>query len=816
MAPSGERKPFAQSGLSDAVQAALGASGALPSLDSSVERGGTIHLGAEYLAYARSKLSPLALKKELEQRLAPVVATSAGPVPGQPFGKFQVERFLGKGGMAEVFLALDPERDPARGQEVALKVMREDIAGEPTYIRRFLREAANAGLVDHPNVVSIYEVGAVRGRVYFTMELVQGQTLKERLATGALEEKDALEILRQIASGLVAAHARGIGHRDLKPSNIMLADPNRKYGFELQGESAFHVKLMDFGLARQYTDDDEPEADAEGRILGTAKYVAPELIEGKPPTLQADVFSLGIMAFQMFSGRAPWKAKNKLEYLEANLRSEAPQLDAIAQVTPETSALVAAMLDKEPLERPTTEALVRDLERLIARTGPVTVRDDPTSIFFEKRKKRGARSGARPLARTKAPVTALVILGAVVVALGLTALLLAGGSHDDRPPAPPPPPHEKPPEPPIPPHQEKPKAPKGDEELVLGRRPRGLEDLIAKVPGPLEKSELKKKLDSGDQAWAESDPEYARDRWREALLLASDAPEVKRRVRAAEREVAIRNAVQAEKDGRTQDALDALDEAEQKGAPASLLDLSRGRLRSRLADERTVQDALDEATACIAKGDVQEALSRLAATELAFVRLGRDAERQAKIKEANDAQKKHADTARLDKLLDDASACLARGELETARARLEAGRAIDANDSRIPLLDRRIKRQEKLPKGFACIELAGNRGLYVRRAPVTNQELKNWIDALPPGKRRSGPWLTGDFPAEAADQPVKNVKPDDARAFAESRGERLPTTAERDAIARSIPGATSAEGVPDTRGTYPSFRTVLDPPGERP
>src|SRR5579872_4548568 len=118
MAPSGERKPFAQSGLRDAVQAALGGSGTLPSLDSGVARGGTIHLGAEYLTYARSKLSPLALKKELELRLAPVVAKSAGPAVGQPFGKFQVEKFLGKGGMAEVFLAQDPERDPARGQEV--------------------------------------------------------------------------------------------------------------------------------------------------------------------------------------------------------------------------------------------------------------------------------------------------------------------------------------------------------------------------------------------------------------------------------------------------------------------------------------------------------------------------------------------------------------------------------------------------------------------------------------------------------------------------------------------------------------------------
>ena len=427
------------SGLSDAISASLGQSMELPSLDVHVGRGGTIHLGAEYLAYARHTLSPVAFKKELESRLAPIVLKSPGPAAGKSFGKFTVKSFLGKGGMAEVFLAQDPERDPAKGQDVALKVMREDISNEPTYIRRFLREAANAGLIEHPNVVGIYEVGAVAGRIYFTMELVRGWTLKERLAVSALPEKDGLEVLRQIASALVATHARGVGHRDLKPSNIMLADASPKHGLALKDEAGFKVKLMDFGLARMYAEDDEPEVDAEGRILGTAKYVAPELIEGRPPSLQADVFSLGVMAYQVFAGRSPWKAKNKLEYLEANLRSETPQLSALVPtVSPETNALVTAMLEKDPTVRPNARALLRDLERVLAHLGgpgPLMVADDPESVFYPRRKPRraGGRSTGRPL-KVRTATVPLLALTIVVVALVFTAALVYTGGERERPP----------------------------------------------------------------------------------------------------------------------------------------------------------------------------------------------------------------------------------------------------------------------------------------------------------------------------------------------------------------------------------------------
>jgi serine/threonine protein kinase len=816
--PSDEKnRPFAQSGLADAVRSALGKeSGSLPALDSHVGRGGTIHLGAEYLAYARATLSPMALKKELEARLAPVVLRSAGPEPGKPFGKFQVKALLGKGGMAAVFLAEDPERDPQKGQDVALKVMRDDISDEPTYIKRFLREAANAGLIEDSHVVAIYEVGAVTGRVYFTMELVQGQTLKDRLAIGPLTETEGLEVLRQIASGLVSTHARGIGHRDLKPSNIMLADPNQKYGFALEDEK-IRVKIMDFGLARMYAEDDEPEVDAEGKILGTAKYVAPELVEGRPATLLADVFSLGVMAFQIFSGRAPWKAKNKIEYLEANLRSEAPQLSAVAGVSAETSQFVGAMLEKDPEDRPDMKALLRDTERLIERgalrgTEPFTVADDDTSVFYTKKKKLGGRSAARIPAPSRAAVPAVAILAAVVLALIVVAVLLSGGPKP--PPEEPPAPHV----PPVPKAPDKPPEktpPKNEDELALGKKPKPLTALLQGVSDPVARAEVQRKLDAADQAWVDRDPEFARDRWQEAVLLAGRAPALLERVERAERELALKRAGQAESEGKTLDAIEALNAAEAHGAPQASIEPLRSRLKVRAADERTAKDALDEADACNAKGDFDAALARLGEAEAAFGRLGREPERQAKLKETEDARKKRGETARLEKLLDDAKRFLDTGELEPARLSLESARAIAPSDARIAALSRRLTRLKNTPKGSVCVEVDPRRSLYVRKDAVSNKEYKEWLDS-PKGKRHGNPWITGDFPAGEADKPVRGVKPEDARAFAESRGERLPKKDELDAISKNVAGVAPGENAPDAKGVLPGFRTVLDAPEERP
>jgi serine/threonine protein kinase len=806
--------------LASAVHAALDHS--LPSISSEVGRGGTIHLGSDYLTYARKKLSSKELKKELEARLAPVVARSAGPAPGQPFGKFIVRSFLGKGGMAEVFLATDPERDPAKGQDVALKVMRDDLAGEPAYVRRFLREAANAGMVDHPNVVGIHEIGAVLGRVYFTMELVEGATLKEKLAAGAMSELEGLLMLRQMVAGLVAVHERGIGHRDLKPSNIMLADPTaHSSGFEIKGDTNHAlVKIMDFGLARNYADDDEPEVDAEGRILGTAKYVAPELIGGQPPTLKADVFSLGILAFQVFTGRAPWKAKNKMDYLEANLRLEAPPLTEFAPgASSELTTLVAAMLVKDPKERPDTASLLRDLDRLIerARTGkPIVVVDDAASVFFIRRGKRKARAD-EPEPR-KIPTRALAILGTVVLVLVLVAIFVNPFGSS----APPPPPVLPPPPPPsIPPRKIEPKTP-AEDELLPSKRPASLNALGSALKDEAGRAAFKRALEDGDRAWAASDFAVARECWQDALTLVGGDPRTSplgRRMTRAERELALGRSRTAEAEGRTQDAIDALDEAEAKGAPPAAVDPSRTRLRLRRTDEQDAKDALSEVQANVAHGDLDAALARLEKATPAFSRLGREAEVRAKIRELLAEKDRRQESRRVEKLLDAAKASLDRDELDAAATALDSARAIDAGAPRLAALARRLARARRAPQGTAYFETdaASGKGLWVRAALVSNREWRSWLDTLPPGKRRAGPWVTGGFAPEDAEKPVRGVRPEEARAFAEARHERLASAAELDVLGKTVSGFVAQEGLPDARGVLGSgFRTVLDPPEERP
>ncbi|MCW8140642.1 MAG: serine/threonine protein kinase, partial [Planctomycetota bacterium] len=387
----------------------------------------TIQLGADFLSYARATSTPVEFKHQLVERLLPTVPRRGQPYlvkEGASFGKFTIAEQLGKGGMAVVYRAVDPERGSGSGsgsverrQQVALKVMREDISHDPEYVRRFLREAANAALIDHPNVVRVHEVGSVKGRLYFTMELIEGETLKETLARGPLPEEQGLQVLCQLVDGLIAAHERGIGHRDLKPSNIMLITGRTRYGLELEGDDFdVQVKVTDFGLAHML-DADTSDVMPEGRFLGTAKYVAPEVIKGGETTLKSDLFSLGVLAFQMFAGRAPFAARSKLEFITANLQAEAPPLDSVAPVSRDLARLVDAMLKKEPAERPDAISLRRDLGRLAGRRTRrerVVVADDPSSAFH-----RGLPDAPRRAAPAGVIIGVAAGLVVVVVALAL-------------------------------------------------------------------------------------------------------------------------------------------------------------------------------------------------------------------------------------------------------------------------------------------------------------------------------------------------------------------------------------------------------------
>jgi uncharacterized RDD family membrane protein YckC len=232
---------------------------------------------------------------------------------------------------------------------VALKLLRQELADNPTLISRLVDEARAQARLQHPNVVTIYYIGHFEGASYFVMELMQGKTLADLLAReGSLAWADALEYVIQIARALAAAHARGMIHRDVKPSNILL-------GGVATGAQRGEVKVADFGLA---TSDEK----AEGRFVGTPFYAAPEQIAGAAPDLRSDIYALGIAFHELLTGKVPFKA-DSLEAMTEMHRS-AVRPDIAADVAPwRLRQLILAMMDPDAGRRPQSyDALLARLE----------------------------------------------------------------------------------------------------------------------------------------------------------------------------------------------------------------------------------------------------------------------------------------------------------------------------------------------------------------------------------------------------------------------------------------------------------------------
>jgi WD40 repeat protein len=249
-------------------------------------------------------------------------------------GPFRILRLLGAGGMGRVYLA----EDVRLKRSVALKVMKADLAANPTHRERFLREARSIAALEHDHIVTIHQVGEDQGTHYLAMQLLHGETLEMRLRR---QEKvpvaEAVRIAREIAEGLAAAHARGLTHRDIKPANIWLQDGSDR------------VKILDFGLAR--FDADESHLTLIGGLAGTPAYMAPEQAEGKPRPA-SDLFSLGCVLYHMCAGVAPFRGTNTMAVLSALVKEQpAPPRQFNPDVPRELSALVMKLLAKNPQER---------------------------------------------------------------------------------------------------------------------------------------------------------------------------------------------------------------------------------------------------------------------------------------------------------------------------------------------------------------------------------------------------------------------------------------------------------------------------------
>jgi hypothetical protein len=261
---------------------------------------------------------------------------------GERLGPYEILGGLGAGGMGEVYRA----RDTRLGRAVAIKVLPATVSADPSRRHRFEHEARAAGALNHPNVLAVYDVGDHEGAPYLVTELLEGETLRERLQTGAIPVRKAAEHALQVARGLAAAHDKGIVHRDLKPENLFLT----KDGI---------VKILDFGLARQTVMGAEEGTEsptlakdtAPGVVVGTVGYMSPEQVRGEAADHRSDVFALGAVLYEMLTGRRAFHKDTSVETLNAILKEEPPELPEDGKVSAALDRLVRHCLEKKPGDR---------------------------------------------------------------------------------------------------------------------------------------------------------------------------------------------------------------------------------------------------------------------------------------------------------------------------------------------------------------------------------------------------------------------------------------------------------------------------------
>ena len=283
---------------------------------------------------------------------------------GTRLGPYEILDQIGAGGMGEVYRA----RDPRLAREVAIKVLPATFSADTDRLRRFEQEAKAAGVLNHPNITIVYDIGSHGGAPYVVQELLEGETLRSELAGGRFSSRKAIEFATQIANGLAAAHDKSIVHRDLKPENLFVTKEGR-------------VKILDFGLAKLTQNEtgtgpqtNLPTATAgtePGVVMGTLGYMSPEQIKGKPADARSDIFSFGAILYEMLSGRRAFHADSAGETMAAILKEEPPDLSVTNQnISPGLERVVRHCIEKNPERRfQSAHDLAFDLEALSGTSG---------------------------------------------------------------------------------------------------------------------------------------------------------------------------------------------------------------------------------------------------------------------------------------------------------------------------------------------------------------------------------------------------------------------------------------------------------------
>src|SRR5262249_30369103 len=330
---------------------------------------------------------------------------------GLRVGPYEVLSPLGSGGMAEVYRA----RDTRLGREIALKVVNELLGSDPELVRRFEQEARLAGSLNHPNLVAVYDFGLHEGAPYFVTELLQGETLRARLARGRVPVSQALDWALQMARGLAAGHARGIVHRDVKPDNVFIVADGQ-------------VKLLDFGIAKlaeghghhlgtrdlmDATETPTGRNTRTGSVFGTPGYMSPEQVRGEALDARSDIFSWGATVYEMLSGHRAFSGNTPVDSGYAILHHDPEALPS--GVSPVLGRVVFRCLDKDPARRfQSATDLAFALEALSSETGSATPLLQPARF-------------------TRRRAWALAALGAVVAIALLSALVTRGGREPPLP-----------------------------------------------------------------------------------------------------------------------------------------------------------------------------------------------------------------------------------------------------------------------------------------------------------------------------------------------------------------------------------------------
>lgn len=373
---------------------------------------------------------PALLPPDVDPELARARITSgdtgvAGPASGDPdqllpygvmVGEYRIEGLLGEGAFGAIYQATHP----VIGKRAAVKVLHRDIAAVPEMVQRFVDEARAVNQIRHKNIVDIFSFGTlIDGRHYCVMELLRGRTLAEELVVKKrLGIDEALPILKDVARALAAAHAVGITHRDLKPENVFLVD---------DGEGGFYSKLLDFGIAKLRRDDSGAGPKTKtGTAMGTAAYMAPEQCRGREVDPRTDIYSFGVLTYEVLTGRRPFDGESFVEVAYKHLHEQAVAPSVVIAGLPSgVDRVIAGMMQKEPEKRPADVAkAMADLS--IALGHPATTGQRPAYV--------PPSDDAAAIAAMKQGRLPYIFAGVGAGGLALAALLIFAWP---RPPAPP-------------------------------------------------------------------------------------------------------------------------------------------------------------------------------------------------------------------------------------------------------------------------------------------------------------------------------------------------------------------------------------------